>query len=253
MINKKKILELVNNQLAIDMNCNVEDFSKDGIIYTKFKESSNQRKCIRKTPYVELITMGKACIITLDDEIKPIVEKEFKNKTRNEISELNVLTESEIHYIPDITRITAKRELPKEFEYEIKEGKDIEQLYKLPQFKGFDNSIQYGENYVGADEIVIYAKDGEKIIGMSGASKDTEEMWQIGVDVKQEYRNKGLATSLVSNLANIILEKGKLPYYSTTSSNIPSQLVAYKCGFMPYWYSKKYINNYIFVKKENIT
>ena len=29
MINKKKILELVNNQLAIDMNCNVEDFSKD--------------------------------------------------------------------------------------------------------------------------------------------------------------------------------------------------------------------------------
>ena len=78
---------------------------------------------------------------------------------------------------------------------------------------------------------------------MAGASKDTEEMWQIGVDVKKDYRSKGLATALVSNLANIILDKGKIPYYSTTSSNIPSQLVAYKCGFMPYWYSKKVINS----------
>lgn len=67
-------------------------------------------------------------------------------------------------------------------------------------------------------------------------------MWQIGCDVKEAYRSRGLATALVSNLANIILEKGKLPYYSTTVSNIPSQLVAYKCGFIPYCYSMKILN-----------
>ena len=41
---------------------------------------------------------------------------------------------------------------------------------------------------------------------------------------------------------NIVTER-KIPYYSTTPSNIPSQLVAYKCGFMPFWYSRKTINS----------
>lgn len=243
-LEKKDILETVINQLAIDLNCNKEDFYKDGIIYTKVVENDKQRKCVREKPYVELVTMGQACIVTIDDEIREIVEKELNGKTRNEIAELNILTEAEIHYIPDIAKITEKRKLPGEFTYEIKEGnKEVEKLYNLPEFAGFDNSIQYGENYVGPDEIVLYAKYGNKVVGMAGASKDTEEMWQIGVDVKKEYRSKGVATALVSNLANIIIEKGKIPYYSTTSTNIPSQLVAYKCGFMPFWYSKKTINS----------
>ena len=143
----------------------------------------------------------------------------------------------------DMEKITQKRNLPAGFTYEIIEGnEEVKKLYELPEFAGFDNSIQYGENYVGPDEIILYAKHNNTVVAMAGASKDTEEMWQIGVDVKKDYRNKGLATALVSNLANIIIEKGKIPYYSTTSSNIPSQLVAYKCGFMPFWYSKKTIN-----------
>lgn len=242
-IEMNKIIELVSNQLAIDLNCKRDDFNKDGIIYTDVIINDKQRKCVRKEPYAELVTMGQSCVIMIDKRIKDKVEKILKGKTRNEISAMNIFKESEIHYIPDGNRITNKKELPEEFLYEIKEGKEIEKLYKLPEFKGFENSIQYGENYVGPDEIVLYAKDNKQIIGMAGASKDTEEMWQIGVDVKEEYRSRGLATALVSNLANIILEKGKIPYYSTTSSNIPSQLVAYKTGFMPFWYSMKIIND----------
>lgn len=236
---KKDVLDIVNNQLAIDLNCSVEDFRKEGVIYTEPVINDKQRKYIKEKPYVEMVTMGQACVISIDDEIKEKVQKALDGKSRNEIDEIRVLTETEIHYIPDLDRMI-KKDLPKDFKYEIKEGKEeVEKLYSVP---GFDNSIQYGENYVGPDEIVLYAKDKDDIIAMAGASKDTEVMWQIGCDVKEEYRSKGLATALVSNLANIILEKGKLPYYSTTSSNIPSQLVAYKCGFMPYWYSMKNIN-----------
>lgn len=236
---KKDVLDIVNNQLAIDLNCSVEDFRKEGVIYTEPVINDKQRKYIKEKPYVEMVTMGQACVISIDDEIKEKVKKALDGKSRNEIDEIGVLTETEIHYIPDLDRMI-KKDLPKDFKYEIKEGKEeVEKLYSVP---GFDNSIQYGENYVGPDEIVLYAKDKDDIIAMAGASKDTEVMWQIGCDVKEEYRSKGLATALVSNLANIILEKGKLPYYSTTSSNIPSQLVAYKCGFMPYWYSMKNIN-----------
>lgn len=242
-IRQKDIIEKVINQLEIDLNCKKEDFNSEGIIYTEARENEKQRKCIRKKPYVELVTMGQACVITIDNKIKEIVKKELDGKTRNEISELNILTEAEIHYIPDMDRMIQKRTLLDEFTYEIIEGnKEVEKLYELPEFSGFDNSIQYGENYVGPDEIVLYAKHNDEVVAMAGASKDTEDIWQIGVDVKKNYRNRGLATALVSNLANIIIEKGKIPYYSTTSSNIPSQLVAYKCGFMPFWYSKKTIN-----------
>lgn len=241
-LNKKEIIDIVNNQLAIDLSCNKEDFRKDGVIYYEPVNTENQRKYIKEKPYIEMVTMGQLCIISVDNEIRNKVKKVLEGKSRNEIDGTRIMTESEIHYIPDIDRIV-KKELPKEFEYEIKEGKEeVEKLYKVP---GFDNSIQYGENYVGPDEIVLYAKDKDEIIAMAGASKDTETMWQIGCDVKEDYRSKGLATALVSNLANIILDKGKLPYYSTTSSNIPSQLVAYKCGFMPYWYSTKKINKEI--------
>lgn len=241
---KKDIIARVTNQLAIDLNCKKEDFYSEGVVYTEAIDNDKQRKCVKEKPYVELVTMGQACVVTIDNQIKEIVKKELEGKSRNEISELNILTEGEIHYIPDMEKITQKRNLPVGFTYEIIEGNEkVEKLYELPEFAGFDNSIQYGENYVGPDEIVLYAKHNNTVVAMAGASKDTEEMWQIGVDVKKDYRSKGLATALVSNLANIIIEKGKIPYYSTTSSNIPSQLVAYKCGFMPFWYSKKTINS----------
>ncbi|GAE90799.1 GNAT family N-acetyltransferase [Acetivibrio straminisolvens] len=50
-----------------------------------------------------------------------------------------------------------------------------------------------------------------------------------------EFRKKGLAACLVSNLAIMIMERGVLPYYGTASSNIASQAVAYRCGFIPTW------------------
>jgi len=35
---------------------------------------------------------------------------------------------------------------------------------------------------------------------MAGASADCEMMWQIGVDVKSEYRNRGVASVLTNKL-----------------------------------------------------
>lgn len=60
-------------------------------------------------------------------------------------------------------------------------------------------------------------------------------MWQIGIDVLEDYRNKGIAKSLVSNLAIMIMERGIVPYYGMESSNIPSQAVANSSGFVPAW------------------
>ena len=60
-------------------------------------------------------------------------------------------------------------------------------------------------------------------------------MWQVGIDVVEEYRGKGLGTALVSALSREIENQGKLPFYGTAAGNLASQRIAVGCGFVPAW------------------
>lgn len=60
-------------------------------------------------------------------------------------------------------------------------------------------------------------------------------MYQIGVDVLSEYRRKGIASALTSNLAVEIISLGKVPFYCAAWSNIRSVRNAIKSGFRPAW------------------
>lgn len=85
------------------------------------------------------------------------------------------------------------------------------------------------------DAIALVAFDGDRLIGLAGASADCETMWQIGVDVLPEYRRQGIASCLTSRLALEILPKGIVPFYSCAWSNVKSAANAVKCGFVPTW------------------
>ena len=64
---------------------------------------------------------------------------------------------------------------------------------------------------------------------------ETEKLWEIGIDVKPEYRNNGLGTKLVSNLTVDIIKQGIVPFYSDSVTNLGSQMVANRSGYIPYW------------------
>ena len=81
----------------------------------------------------------------------------------------------------------------------------------------------------------IGAYDHGKLVGLAGGSTDAEEIWQIGVDVLPEYRRQGVASSITSNLALEIIARGKVPFYCSRWSNIPSVRNAIKSGFLPAW------------------
>ena len=51
---------------------------------------------------------------------------------------------------------------------------------------------------------------------------DFDSMWQIGIDVLPEYRQKGIASALTSRLAVETLARGKVPFYCCAWSNIKS-------------------------------
>ena len=85
------------------------------------------------------------------------------------------------------------------------------------------------------DMLGIGAYDGGKLIGLAGCSADCAEMWQIGIDVLPEYRQKGIASTLTNQLARAIFEHGKIPFYAAAWSNVRSVKNGLKSGFRPAW------------------
>ena len=83
--------------------------------------------------------------------------------------------------------------------------------------------------------LAVAAFDGDGIIGMAGASSDSQTMWQIGIDILPKYRGKGIGTNLVTLLKNEILNRGKIPFYGTVESHFHSQNIAISSGFFPAW------------------
>ena len=62
-----------------------------------------------------------------------------------------------------------------------------------------------------------------------------ENVMILGVDVLPEYRGTGIAVKLVNMLTIETLNRGVVPYYTTDSSNVNSQKVAIKSGYVPAW------------------
>lgn len=230
-LNKLKMIEIVQKQLAIDLNCNVQDFLQDGIIFCQAKSNVGRRLFDRQSPFLEITTMGKSTVVSADSDILSKVKPLLETKARDDIFAAPFLFGHSLNYIPDCDRIK-KISLPDGFTFCIKEGKELHELY---QYSGFHNAIQYDINHPRPDVVVVYAMCDNEIVAMAGASADSSLMWQIGIDVLPQFRNKGLATSLVSNLAIMIMDRGIVPYYGTASSNIASQSVAYRSGFIPAW------------------
>jgi predicted GNAT family acetyltransferase len=73
------------------------------------------------------------------------------------------------------------------------------------------------------------------VVGIAGASTDSPELWQIGIDIVADERRRGLGKAIVSRVAEAVLDAGIVPYYMTSVSNIASRNVAHGLGFWPAW------------------
>ena len=70
---------------------------------------------------------------------------------------------------------------------------------------------------------------------MAGASADSDDLWQIGVEVVEAARGSGIGRALVGRLIEGILDRGRIPYYTTVVSNLRSRSVAISLGYWPAW------------------
>ena len=229
----REMLHIVRSQLAIELNCTPDDLNgeKDAFVFTTAKDIQGRRPFPRNKHHFEMLTMGKAIVVTASDEILEIVKPQLFEKIREEAFSMPFVHGHAISYLPDL-ELSRQITLYEEYAYLLLERDEIRSLY---QYNGFDNAIHYDMNNTRPDVLAIAAKHNGQIIGVAGASDDCEKMWQIGIDVLPQYRNRGLASYLVKRLTSEILKRGIVPYYCTSPSNLSSQRVAYRAGFFPAW------------------
>lgn len=58
---------------------------------------------------------------------------------------------------------------------------------------------------------------------------------RVGVEIAPAARGAGIGRAVVAALTAAVLEAGRVPYYSTTTANLPSQRLALGLGFWPAW------------------
>lgn len=223
MIRQHDIQEAIFKYIAEQMKCSVEELHSDETIFV-IDETISKR-------YVKILSVGDTNIVTVSVSAYSDVVSCFHEKSRDELYESDFVFGQTLHYVPSITQITM---LPytDDYTFELLIGDEIQ---KLRGIQGFDNSLSFDEKGNTTTCIVLYAKKDDEIVALAGASFVDDTLREVGIDVKKEYRGKKLASLLVHNLTVAILEQNKIPFYSASVTNIASQAVAIRSGYMPLW------------------
>lgn len=235
MLTHKEMIHIVQTQLAVDLNCTVDDLNgeKDSIIFVEAKDNPGRRLFRRKERYFEILSMGKSIVVSATPERLSIAKTRMQGKDRDTVFSLPFIRGLSLHYLPDL-KIIKPISPPENFTFELVEQDEVVNLLNI---KGFNEAIIYDRNHPYHTDLAVLAKKDGKIVGVAGASKTCAKLWQIGIDVLPEYRNFGLAVYLVNSITFEILERGYVPSYDTISSNLASQRVAHRAGYYVAWVS----------------
>lgn len=227
-------------QSAIENNADLADFTKEENVIVPLQIGAGARVYFKEPMACNFVSYGSNVVASVKEEYAEIVREYLDKFTFYhcfETPNLYWLDERlrehghrvcfmAEYFLPDMTRL---KRLPCGYELRVLEQKDFAELY-VPQW-----SNALCENRRELDVLGVGAYDNGKLIGLAACSADGDTMWQIGVDVLPEYRRKGVASSLTSNLALEILNRGKVPFYCCAWSNMRSAKNAVKSGFSPAW------------------
>lgn len=235
---KIDVKEILEQQLAIDYDCSIEEVRSSEHVFRPMKWNEGARPIGEEGMGFRLAVYNEKYIIMADEETLNWCKENLAGKEAEWMSmphrlialneQLNKvgqkLVDAHHFYIPGKTKIEV------ECPYELK----VYNQEEILQFKGdnrFDEAFLFDENM--PDMIGVAAVENGVLLGMAGATCDAPEMWQLGINVMEEGKGKGIGSMLVAALKNEVEKAGKVPFYSTAESHIKSQKVAIQTGFIP--------------------
>jgi RimJ/RimL family protein N-acetyltransferase len=244
------IKRIAMGQSSIDLNCNIEDFTREKNRVVISKMNSGCKKYFKQPHFCQLVCYGKSLVASVDKQIEEFMNS-FVNKhigfrcfDMPQMNQLNaefnkynkcvgIIAE---YYLPDITQ---KREVDPDLDIKIMTGDEIFSLYSDDRFH---MALGYDCESERRDMIAVVGYKNGEIMGVAAASNDSETMWQIGIDIVASYRGKGVASILTKVITNEILKQGIVPFYGTAWSNIASKNTAINSGYKSAWVELAAIN-----------
>lgn len=221
---KEMIKSRVEKYLSRKFYCGLQELQGKGTVYTLNHEAER--------PYMKLMAYRNCVLVCTSKDIQAKVQELLQGKSRDEMFECPLVYGQTIHYVPDGDP-DRERPAPSGFRFV---SMFEEEILSLKGLQGFENSLAFDENGRTSTRAVYAAMDKEKIIGVAGAAESSlEGMWEVGVDVLEEYRMAGLGTYVVECLTRELLEREIVPFYSASVTNLSSQLVACRSGYIPCW------------------
>lgn len=245
-MNNRDLLGIAVQQSATDYSISASDlFNGNFTIYSPSEITSDARNYLINKPYCNFIYYGQSLVAVVDEEMQVFIKKYLSKFEKSiyrcfdapQITALNNELEKNgkciAHiaqaFLPDVEYIP---ELNTEIETKIFIEDEIVELYND---KRFTMALDYKRSGKRVDVIAIAAYVNGQVVGVAGATNDCKTMWQIGIDVLEEFRFQKIASTLTYLLSQEILKRGKVPFYCCAWSNLASKHNARKAGFKDAW------------------
>lgn len=234
-MNKEKIIGIIKNYLSDKFDCDIDVLDRSGLNIIKNEIDDHK---------IKMLLFYDLVLVSASENLYEIAKERLNGKNVYEIFEFPLVYGQSIYYIPDVDRLEMQDEIS-DYEFRLFDGNTSE----IELTSGFENAITFDENGKCISQIAYCAYDNGKIIGVAGADKLNDDIWKVGIEILPEYRKSGLATILTKNLTMKILEKGIVPIWCASSTNIGSQAVASRSNYIPLWvesFGDIFDDNYVY-------
>ena len=238
---KEEIKQILEEQLALDYDCSVEEIQSSNNIFRTWKRNEGARYIGDKDCMLKIAVYREKLLVMADDKILDWCKQTFENTTGTWLAEPESLikiheklgeygqklADTHHHYLPALYAPKAEKR------YDVK-------WYEQDEIKVFQGDNRFWEALLfdeqTPDMLAVCAVENDTILGMASVTRDCDKLWQIGVNVTEEGKGKGIGAYVTSLLKEQVMERGVVPFYSTVESHIKSQKVAFQAGFEPVMY-----------------
>lgn len=255
---RRSALKVVRKILAADFACEESDLEREGITFRLARELEGARRFPLPEKFLAVVTMGRGVVVSCSVErlrwartsLKSFAPEALFYASAIARMEKYVARDHQTMFGPELKYICTEDSfhayrLDGQIAVDLIQEESIKQLYGSNLFP---NALGRRYDPQRPRLLACSAKYDGAIVGLAAASVDCDLMWQVGIDILPDYRNRGIGKALVSRLTEALFGISKLPYYSTGISNISSRRVAISLGYRPAWveiYSKERAEVYL--------
>jgi GNAT superfamily N-acetyltransferase len=251
MTSLKAAIRAVSEALAAEAGCDPEDFFAPTVHVCERPDESTRRPLVRRYPPHEpafaAVSLGTGAVVSASRSILPEVEELYRGATRDEVFEParlasveNLLKGEGTRVYAPIPRLLGGTDTLRDTPYcgdvriVVESDPSDEQLQPLEP-EQWPNAFSPRAHPERPTTALAIATDHDEVIGVGTTSADSEQLWQIGLDVAERFRGRGVGTALTAALARHALEAGSVPFYGLAAPNVPSLRTALAAGLVPAW------------------